>query len=408
MSDSLKDRLEAVENQSAELQATKDKIYPPGWQPGVVWEGNSGQITTPPVDEPPSSWEEWLVRYGLDPEIHVVEDDKVRFTAWDGWKRDTPDGPAYSAVQFSFRAQVTLKKEYDTVDYEDLYKEILAQKKSRKKTPTGESALIILLSDWQTGNDGDGGAEGTVESIAELVTILPDHISDTRKIVDIGEIVVMGMGDLVEGTCNFYPNQEFTVELDRREQIKVVRRGIRDVIMAVHPHAEQMTVGAVGGNHGENRAKGSRTLTSTKADNDDVAVFEALAEGFAMNPTYENIHWKIPREQLAISHRIGDQIVAFTHGHIAKYRSTPMNTMWEWWKNQAYGRHFPGVADADILVAAHYHHLNIKQQENRTLMIAPSLRRVSAYFGDYSGLRTVPGTLTFVVTPDGWDLPRVI
>jgi UDP-2,3-diacylglucosamine pyrophosphatase LpxH len=76
--------------------------------------------------------------------------------------------------------------------------------------------------------------------------------------------------------------------------------------------------------------------------------------------------------------------------------------MWNWWKDQTLGRAHPGVADADILIAGHYHHLNVKEQEGRAVFIAPSLVAVGEYFQDSYGVKTREGTLSMVIAPDGW------
>jgi hypothetical protein len=66
------------------------------------------------------------------------------------------------------------------------------------------------------------------------------------------------------------------------------------------------------------------------------------------------------------------------------------------------GRKYAGVADSNILLAGHYHHLNVKEQLGRTVFIAPSLTQVSEYYGDQTGVLTRYGTLSMVLNHDGW------
>jgi hypothetical protein len=406
VSDELKKRLQAVENQ-AHQDATKPKQeYPSGWQPGVVWEGKSGELTTPPREAPPTvgDWEEYMLRYGLDPEVHLIVDDKVRFTAWDGWKRDEPGEEAYSTVLHSFRATVMLRREYDTQDFEDLYREVKKAKKPRKKPADGEETLVVLLSDWQVGIAEAGGAEATVKALANLTEAIPQKISDMRNAGHkIGNVCLAGMGDLAENCYGFYPYQAFTVELDRRNQIKVVRRALRDIIMATAPMAPRVTVTAVGGNHGENRSPNAKTTITTKNDNDDVAVFEMVAEIVAQNKSaYGHVSFHLPDDRLAVALDLSGQVVAFTHGHIAR-GGKPIERIWNWWHNQAFGRHYEGVADADILCAGHFHHLNVRAQNGRVAIIAPALTKVGDYFADGAGVEIEPGTLVFTVGEYGWN-----
>jgi len=77
-------------------------------------------------------------------------------------------------------------------------------------------------------------------------------------------------------------------------------------------------------------------------------------------------------------------------------------TLWEWWKEHAMGRAIPALADADILIAGHFHHLNVKEQEGRLILIAPSLVKVGQYWANAHGTTTAAGTLSLIVSPDGW------
>ena len=77
--------------------------------------------------------------------------------------------------------------------------------------------------------------------------------------------------------------------------------------------------------------------------------------------------------------------------------------MWNWWKDQTLGRAHSGVADADILITGHYHHLNVKEQEGRAVFICPSLTSVGEYFQDAYGVRTREGTLSILISEEnGW------
>lgn len=403
-SKNLTERLAAVEQQAAHEDATKRRPTPPGWQPGVVWDGDSGTITTGSLDAPPAcddDWSELLTERGLDPSQYTIVSDTIKWTSYDGWKRDSADEPAYSALCFSFRAEIK-RKSAPTVIPEDLY--IAAAKAKPQKTPNGGPAtFVVALSDWQLGNCDGGGIDEQVAKIAALPGVLSHRLKALRKAgTEIGSIAILGLGDLCEGTCGFYPAQKFRVQADRREQIKLVRRGLRDIVMAMAPLAPEVVVAAVPGNHGENRDAG-KSYTSP-GDNDDVAVFEQVAEILSVNPeAFGHVGFRLPLERIAISLSLGEHIVALTHGHVPRPSGGAANAMWNWWKDQSHGRAYPGVADADFLIAGHFHHLNIKEQEGRTLIVCPSLTRVGDYFQDQHGVMTRPGTLTFVLSPDGWS-----
>ena len=389
----LRDRLAAVQGEAELTDVTRDKNMPPGWEPGVVWDGTEGTITADPIDSDEPNWDKMLLARGLNPEVYEVAEDIVRFSSWDG---------ANGERKFSFRAAIRIKRPASHVLQEDVYQSIRKGKKVKHKPPSGDCHFVVALSDWQVGNRDGGGMEEQARKIANLVDLIPQRITDLRKMgYKIGHVVVAGMGDLAEGTCNFYPAQEFRIEADRRDQMKLVRRGLTDIIKAVAPLAKEVTVLTVGGNHGENRGKGKAHTTT--GDNDDVAVFEPIAEAFQENKkAYGHIGWKIPLEQLSLSIELAGHIVAFTHGHLSRPSQNAAQSIWTWWQKQAMGRAHPGVADANILITGHYHHLNVKEQEGRALFVCPSLTTVGEYFQDGNGVKTQPGTLTLTVDESGW------
>lgn len=422
MSEELNEALKAVEAEAAyeDIKKYGTTASPEGWSPGVNWTGTEGEIVTGPLkeidvesgDQPAvGNWDTHLLKYKLDPAKFEVVEDTVRYTAWDGWTRDAPGEDAYMTILYSFRAVIRPKsKATIDKDWAEVFDSIKTTKSTapRVGSKKNETTFVIALADWQVGNTDGGGVETQLAAIKDLTWKLPDAIADARSVgYNVTEILLAGMGDLIEGCGDHYDTQTFTVELNRRDQNKIVRRGIRDAIIAIHPHAPKITVTAVGGNHGENRK--NKKLYTNKADNDDVAVFETIAEAFAMNPSFKNISWKLPVDHMAVSHQVGQQIVSFTHGHIAQTRGAAAQTMWQWWVNQAHGRHFQGVADSHVLVSGHWHHLNVKKQEGRVLYICPSLTKVSEYFGDRTGIRSSTGTLTFVMNDEvGTDLDRIV
>lgn len=409
MSEELRKRLLDLANANPEDTAEK-RSYPSGWQPGVVWDGRRGEVTTGPVYEPPADWGPLLAERGLDPDMYEVDGDTIKWCSYDGWKRDEPGMPAYSAICYSFRAQIRLRR--PTADQPDLFAMYGEARKAkrRKEIRSGVATLVVALSDWQMGNPDGGGIEAQMDAIAALPQQVTDRIADLRRQkVDVGQVCVAGLGDLHEQCWGFYSYQPFAVELDRREQQRVIRRGVFDLCRTVAPQVERFILTGVGGNHGEGNRQNGKRVTGAN-DNDDVAVLEQVGDILLSNPeTFSNVSVRLPADRLAISLELSGQIQAFTHGHLAKMKSgDATKTMWEWWRDQMHGRHFPGVADATVLTGGHFHHFNVKEQYERTLFICPSLTNVSAYFGDQKGVRSNPGTLTYVLDPDGWGALEII
>lgn len=397
----LSERLSALENGEEEPEAYRQKSVPSGWEPGVVWEGSHGEITTGTLDAPPSEWDDLLRARGLDPDEYEVVGDTMRWCSWDGWKRDAQGEQAVSCIQYSFKAEIRRKSRPEVLP-EDVYQSVLKAKKPTKKRPTGESTFVVALSDWQTGNRDGGGIEAQAEAAADLVESIPQRLADLRKSGQkIGTVCIAGLGDLVENCSGFYSAQPFRVQLDRRDQVKFVRRAVRDIFMAVAPHVDKVIGVAVPGNHGENR-QGKKSFTTVN-DNDDVAIFEQVAEVLSANKAaFGHVGWRLSTDEIAVSLNLSGVNVAFTHGHVARPKGNAAETLWGWWQAQAMGRAYPGVADSELLIAGHYHHLNVKEQEGRAVFVAPSLTQVSEYWSDMTGTKTRAGTLSMVIAPDGW------
>lgn len=425
-SDKVIEALRAVEGQAAyeDIQKYGTTATPEGWTPGVNWSGNEGEITTGPLNERmvaknavphPNSWDDHMRKYGLDPEKFQIVEDTVRYTAWHGWTRDHPDEAAYMTILYSFRAVVKPRSSVvlDT-DWAEVYEEIKAgsAKKPRARRPEGDySAFLVNLADWQMGN-GDTTPEAQVEAVIDLVEKLPDAIADARAVGHrIDEIVIAGLGDLVEQCDNNYPSQTFMTTLNRRDQMKIARRGVRDVILATYPLAPRTTVVAVGGNHGENRKNGK--AFTNRADNDDVALFESLAEGFQLpdSPFRDKIKWIIPNDSLVTAHSIGSQKIAWSHGHLARPKAGgALHTYSEWIKNQVHGGFYPELREANHIIFGHYHHFAVrKETAGKMLYVCPSLTRNSVWFGDATGIVSDQGTLTMVIGDEcEVDMIRVI
>lgn len=393
------DKLAGLEKMPQPVRAPK------GWEPGFVWNGTSGELTTPtftePLGEESEIWGELLRERGLDPDRFEIVGDSIRWSSYDGWKRDEPGGEAYSTICYSYKANIRIKKKAAVEeDLEELYKEV-RRAKPKVRYEEGDSTLVVALSDWQIGNGDAGGVRTQIEALSALPEQIVARLKNLRKAGrKIETVVLAGLGDLGEGTCGFYPSQPFLTQFDRRQQVRVVRRALKDIITAVADATTEVVVTGVGGNHGENRSNGKRHTGF--GDNDDVAVFEQVMEIIAESP-YENIRFLIPNDELGIAIEAHGQIIGFTHGHIPTPQKNAAQCLWDWWTKQAMGRFYEGIADANILVSGHFHHFNSKQQEGRTVFVCPSLTPVGDWWGNANGVRTVPGTLTFVVDEHGWN-----
>ena len=294
------------------------EIKPPAaLKPGVDWDGVDVEITSEVLDGPNPDWDSILTKWGYDPKIHeIIEPVKVS-----QWEVLTADG----AVQplYSYKAGVRTRAGVKDTSYADLVREIKKYRKPKREAPEGDQAFVVCLADWQLGKgDGDGVA-GTVERILSAIDGVEDRIIELRKIGrKLGKLYVVGLGDMIEGCDGQYTAQTFTVELNRREQIRVCRRLVRDAIMRWAKHFPEVNVIAVPGNHGENRKNGR--LYTDRGDNDDVAVFEAVSDIFAANPeAFGHVSFYLPENDTSVIMDICGTPVGFTHGHIPSGSGSP-------------------------------------------------------------------------------------
>ena len=364
------------------------------WRAGVEWRGSEGTLTTPAVSgaEQPE-WRAVLEIFELDPDGYEIVE-PVLFNAWHGLS--ATEG---QVLMRQWKARI-IRRRSSRVDLAGLEDEI-RKHKPRKRTPAGGSAsLVIALADWQIGKRDGDGLTGTVRRVLEVGDLLEQRIRNLRRIGhEIGSITILGLGDLVEGCGDdWYPSGTFNAEADRREQVKIARRLFRDIVIRASRLVPEVTVAAIGGNHGENRRKGS--AYTTPSDNDDIALVEQVAEILATNPeTYGHVRFAIPKDRpLALTLEVAGHILGITHGHLARSSGAPEERLRRWLSGQALGR-YP-IGDSDILVTGHYHHLRIADWGGALWLQAPALDGGSDWFSQTTGQHSKAGTLTFLVTPE--------
>jgi predicted phosphodiesterase len=378
---SLKDEFTRQVQAAEELTARKRM-----WQPGVEWMGTEGTITTEAVNGDPQ-WDRILLAWELDPdEFQIVE--PVLFNSWGGG-----DG----LLNRQFKAKV-VRRQTNRTELEPLIANAMRHK-PKKRTFTGESTLNVVLADWQMGKADHGGVEGTIQRVIDARDAVIERARELRKIGrGISHLNVLWTGDSVEGCVGHYPSQTFSVELDRRDQVKVTRRLLTDSLQAWSKHFEGITVAAVGGNHGENRNAGGKAFTGSH-DNDDLAVVEQVSEILAANEeAFGHVRFVIARDNLTVTIPSAGWVVGITHGHVARSGNGAEGKLRQWWEKQAAGRQ--PIGDADVLVTGHYHHLRVADWGGCVWLQAPALEGGSEWWRVSMGEMSQIGMLTFVMSED--------
>lgn len=355
------------------------------WTPSVVFDGTTGEITTRPSTSPMGSWDDELRSWGFDPAVFEVVE-PVRFSTWQ----------TYDERQlWAYKATIRTRSGLTPVEIDALTAPVKRDRRKPTARPTGAYTLVVPVGDWQIGKSDGDGLQGTVARIEKSFDAVLDRVAALRKAgYDVGGLLLASCGDLGEGCQGFYEEQTFNVELDRRDQNKVVRRLARNALMKLAPEFERVTVAAVAGNHGENRRNG-KSFTSTN-DNDDVAVWESVAETLSVRPDlYGHIQWLLPRGQLSVSVQVGERVVGLAHGHQAR-----SGDIGSWWSKQTLaGR---AVASADVMVTGHFHHFVCKEiAKGKWWFQLPAQDGGSMWFEEVAS-NSSTGQVVFLMSDAGW------
>src|SRR4051812_9638553 len=185
---------------------------PKGWEPGIVWEGTDGTITTKGLPGPISDWDAQLREWNIDPEMFEIVE-PVRFSTWEA---QTKQG---IHQMWSYRAGLRVRAG-NGINH-DLFVEYVMKGKRPKvdKVTSGEDALYVALADWQLGKRDGGGTAGVVERIMSLNVLVIARIKELRRVGrKLGTLYVAGMGDIVENCDGHYAMQAFQVEYSLAKQ----------------------------------------------------------------------------------------------------------------------------------------------------------------------------------------------
>lgn len=408
--------LEIGTNGHAAEVKKKRMPHPRGWEPGLELRGNGGEVVVQRQhNEAPEDWDAILdellpknidrTKYAIDPSFPV----EVR--AWDG-----NIGEGEIVRLYYFKAKIALRTTPDELkDLDDIIK---AARKAKKPKPsqhdTAERVYWLQITDLQAGQADGGGVQSMVTKALELAALASADIKILKKQGrPVDRVFIPITGDLVEGISGWYEMQTFSVSLDRRDQVKLVRRVLTEVLLGIVEIGLPVHVAVVPGNHGENRQNGK--AYTTLGDNDDVAVVEQIAEAFALAEV-PNITFSFPsKERISMTVEVLGWVVGLTHGHIARASGSPEAKILSWFKSMAAVR--DPIGDSDILFTGHYHSGKWSQLIGDTEWIqGGALCDSSAWFSQSAGLVSDPlvmrGTITReqkleLLMPYRWPRTRV-
>lgn len=390
-------KLLEVGTKGASIEVTrKRQKHPAGWTPGLDTE--RGVIVTSPLSEAPSDWDailHELLPEGFDTSQYQIDGTTVEVRAWDG-----NVGGGELKRFYYFKAKIRKRvADIEQLDLEDI---IAAAKKAKPKLVTegpNDRTYFLQITDLQAGQADGDGAEGMVARALQIPQLVRDDLKSLASSgKPVSSIFLPITGDLVEGISGWYEMQTFSVTLDRREQVKLVRRLLSEILIQVASLGLPVHVAVVPGNHGENRQNGK--AFTTLGDNDDVAVIEQIAEAFELSGKFDHVTFSFPaKNRLSLTVEVQGWVVALSHGHLSRSGSSVSDKIKNWFKNMAAIK--DPVGDADILFVGHYHHLILMQLIGDLLLImGGALCDASDWFSQSLGLVSDPCIAKGTITKD--------
>ena len=336
---------------ATEVRRKREK-HPAGWEPGIDTE--RGFIVTQPLQEAPTNWDavlRELLPEGFDISQWQVDGENVEVRAWDG---NIGGGELKRFYYFKARIRRRSVENNEDIDFDKLIAAVKKTKVKKAPTTTEERAYWVHITDLQAGQaDGDSW-EGMVARALSLGEMVKEDIKMLGKAgKPVSHIFIPITGDLVEGTGdNWYAMQNFSIKLDRRDQVKLVRRLLGEVLKEIATLGIPVHVAVVPGNHGENRNSGKAYTTLN--DNDDVAIVEQIAEAFSMAEQLSHVTFSLPkRDRLSLTVEVLGHVVGLTHGHLARSSGSVSQKFLTWFKAMAASR--DPIGDSDLLFCGHYH-----------------------------------------------------
>lgn len=387
---SLSDKLNQAQQHVADARRQRTG-HPKGFEPGVRYEaGEPSEVTVSVarIPENEQGWRDEITRVtGLELSDHRrVELSQVRY-----W------GPKDDPFIYC-RFTITDRVESAAVDSVSLLKDLRAGKRLRERVPlSGSASLVISWNDWQAGKRSTGGTPALVERLDRSYDNVKARVKELKRIGrSLGNLVVIGGGDLVEG-CSIFPHQSYEIDSDRRTQIRTVTTLGLEGLDRLAPLFESVTVLVVPGNHGENRIDGNRV---NRYDNDDVAVFEHMALAASRDERLKHVNFVLPQDEMSKTLEVSGWILGTTHGHTfgrGAGGSIEQKAL-KWFSGQAVGRQ--PIGDADVFVTHHFHHYASRDWGATTWVQTPAMDGGSEWLTDMNGQSSTPGMLSFVMTPE--------
>lgn len=379
---SLKESLEDLNNQKSPDQKPWAEI---GLDGGEIY---TGILDSPIADD----WTPILRSFGLDPDVFMVVDDKVRMSKWQQSKR-TESGDRDVIWLYAYKAVFKRKAGLVLADSEfEKYRQEVKNFKPKKPIKTSDqppTTFVVNWADWQLGKSAGGGIKSTVKRIEESFQKTVDRINDLRKLGrNINEIAIVNMGDPVEACTGHYASQEFSVQATQRQQLLLALDLWTIGLKTLSEYSDNITFIGTLSNHGEWQRRNGKQFT-TDSDSADGFLADAIKRIFTES-AYK-INWVIPHDEMCVQTELSGVPIAFTHGHKISGKEI------DWLRGQSIKLLRDHGKEPKLWVTAHKHHVKVDDFGPWWRFQCPSLDGGSKWYEDLAGAWSTPGTLTFLV-----------
>ena len=335
-------------------------------------------------------------------------DDEGNYT---GWKKESFSGNArmrrYSA---SIRKRVGSIPKLVQEDFEKILESAKKSPSTKRKTHHHDVA-VVGLADLQLGKTQKGlGTEDNLKRIANRREQCLDWLADMKP----RKIVIINPGDTVEACDGFYATQTYDVDLNNRQQMMSGLDVLGDHITPAHKIAPQVELTIAPSNHGEYRVAGGRTNTDPARDNRDLLLGD-LIEKLAPHK-WPNLKVNMPDEKLGdpflasfmTSDRDTARRIGTVHGHqVRAPGNAPIIKLANWWAANMMTdvnrpRYSEGIfaENCHMMVAGHFHHLNIYTGKSRMLITLPAQDLGSEWYSTGSGYDNPAGLFCWTIDED--------
>jgi len=367
------------------LQPAKKVEHTPFGRPGVIFDGNQGEATTP-YAESPTTFEEFLEAAGMNSEeFEVIGSPRV--SKW----QQKEGGEFLTSFRFTFR------KRMSGIDLPLLYAEAKKLIKGKMPKPnldnSSDKALVVLWSDLQVGKVDHRG--GTIQLI-ERVELTKQKLIQQVKKEKPSKVIFCDVGDTIENFINANDaNQLYTNDLSIMEQVDLATTLAWTTLRALTDYVPEIVYLSVASNHCQMRINKQRVGKGT--DDWGIHIGRTLARlagevGLPITFVEPQPH----DESLALDiFNDGFHVLGLWHGH----QSPRPDQVPTWWRQQAFGNQ--PVSAATIGVSGHFHHLRVvelgstPQGTSRFWIQASTMDNGSGWWKRQAGEDSQPGLVTF-------------